>query len=109
MGCFVQGKKSVWDVLSIPSDQCGMFCPPWRSSVGSFVHPTKNGMGAFVHGIFCLAPQSSYSLAISCYYMLSRKIMYADRHTVSQSTYMVCMSVEILCRSRYCISIGCCA
>ena len=55
MGCFVQGEKSVWDLLSTPLNQCGMFCPPWRSRVGSFVHPTKNGMGAFVHGIFCPA------------------------------------------------------
>ena len=56
MGCFVQGEKSVWDLLSTSSNQCRMFCPPRRSSVGSFVHPAKNGMGAFVHGIFCPAP-----------------------------------------------------
>ena len=56
MGCFVQGEKSVWDLLSIPSNQCGMLCPPWQNSVGSFVHPAKNGMGAFVRGIFCPAP-----------------------------------------------------
>ena len=55
--CFVQGEKSVWDLLSTLSNQCGMFCPPWRSSVGSFVRPAKNGMGAFVHGIFCPAPK----------------------------------------------------
>ena len=53
---FVQDEKSVWDLLSTPSDQCGMFYPPWRSDVGSFVHPAKNSMGAFVHGIFCPAP-----------------------------------------------------
>ena len=57
MGCFVQGEKSVWDLLFTPSNQCGMFCPPWRSSVESFVHPAKKGMGAFVHGIFCPAPR----------------------------------------------------
>ena len=56
MGCFVQGEKSVRDLLSTQSNQCGMFFPPWRSSVGSFVHSAKNGMGAFVHGIFCPAP-----------------------------------------------------
>ena len=56
MGCFVQGEKSVWDLLSTPSNQCGMFCPPWQSSVGSFVYPAKNDMGAFVHGNFCPAP-----------------------------------------------------
>ena len=58
MGCFVQGEKSVQNLLSTPSNQCGMFCPPWRSSVGSFVHSAKNGMGAFVHGIFYPAPKN---------------------------------------------------
>ena len=28
MDCFVQGEKSVWDLLSTPSNQCGMFVHP---------------------------------------------------------------------------------
>ena len=65
---------------------------------------------------------ASLGLVISCYCMLSRKTMYADWHTVSRLTYNisfaihVCMLIEILyvnqdtvCRSRYCMSISCCA
>ena len=28
MGYFVKGEKSVWDLLSIPSNQCGIFVHP---------------------------------------------------------------------------------
>ena len=59
---------------------------------------------------------SLYSSAISCFYMLSRKIMCADRHTVSRLTYSISIDIhgvyvnrDTVCRSRYCMSIGCCA
>ena len=72
--------------------------------------------------IIALHKRSIYSSAISCYYMLSRKIMCADRHTVSRLTYSISIDIHgvyvnrdtvrqsrYVCRSRYCMTIGCCA
>ena len=83
MGCFVQDEKSVWDLLSTLSNQCGMFCPPWQSSVGSFVHLAKNGIGAFVHGIFCPA-SGMKCFGYSTYVLIVCKLVYQKIIIVSE-------------------------
>ena len=59
MGCFVQGEKSVWDLLSTPPIQCGMFCPPWRSSVDLLSTLQKMAWELLSMGSFVWLPESS--------------------------------------------------